>query len=310
MNRAITYVMSYPAHLLYLVVSLRSLRRHWNGPVFVHAWPESIELVKRIEEDSHLDVLAVPWEPEYRGKNAQFESKQLVVQSAAPENLILYLDADTLIAGPLDELFDRAAEFGFLATQFCEWVTTGKIMQSRIKRLRKFPNIDQGPVEEVLARRWPSVNGGIFCCHPNSPVLSKWHAWTKVARSIFISDETVLHAVMPQAVWMGSMDVYPGGVYNCSPKYQPSTLPDSEVKIWHFHGDCNSRPQKSLRSVLMWWPEYQECLRDNVGGMAEWRKDVHHRFLDPLERGLIAAGDDWRARAEELVQKGRQGHAS
>ena len=309
MSRVITYVMSHPAHLPYLIVSLRSLRKYWDGIVYVFAWPESYELVKRIGRDLDLDINPFCYEPDYRGKNAQFESKQLVVQSftriSCLNSPMLYLDADTLITGDLTPLFIAAERTGFLATQFGEWSTDGKIVQGRIKRLQQFPEIEQRYVEEVLTHKWPSVNGGVFCCHPDSPALRNWHEWTKIARSIFISDETALHAIMPKYVWANEMDVMGGGTYNCSARrrLQPKTLADNDVRIWHFHGDCNTRPRKGDGAIERWWPEYRECLRDNVGGMAEWRKDVHHKYLDKLEVQLTAAGDSWRERLAELAQE-------
>jgi len=307
MNRVITYVMSHPAHLPYLVVSLRSLRRHWKGPVYVHAWPESFEFVEEIAEDADLDIVSICWEPKHKGKNAQFESKQLVAQAVGWRNdsTILYLDADTLIAGDLTPLFEGAEQTGFLATQFCQWNTRGGIVQGRIKRLQAFPEIEQRYVEEVLTREWPSVNGGVFCCRPDSPALAEWHEWTKIVRSIFISDETALHAIMPKHVWANQMDVLCGGEFNCSARgrLQPKTLADKDVKIWHFHGDCNTRPKKAGGAIERWWPEYQECLRDNVGGIADWRKDMHHKYLDKLEVQLNAAGDSWQERLNELVQE-------
>lgn len=308
--RVITYVMSHPAHLPYLIVSLRSLRKYWNGPVCVHAWPDmpdtygegSWKLVTQIAKDRSLGIIPVRWEPEYIKRNAQFECKQLVVQSFNDDDLVLYLDADTLIKGDLTPLFDAAEEPGFLATQFSGWQTQGGIVQSRVKRLRKFPEITQSAVEHVLKYKWPSVNGGVFCCRPNSRVLRTWHEWTKVARSIFISDETVLHALMPLFNGKG-MEIIQGGAFNCSPRFQPKYLSDDQVRIWHFHGDCNSRPQKSKRAVESWWPEYISCLHDNVGGLADWRKDMHHKFLDGMEKELLAAGENWPERLAELAQK-------
>jgi len=301
--RVVTYVMSQPDHLPYLIVSLRSLRRWWEGMVYVCAWPESFGFIKKIERYPDLGITPICWDPEYKGKNAQFECKQQAVKSFYRNDSVLYLDADTLITGDITPLFLGAERFGFLATQFGEWSTQGKIIQGRIKRLRAFPEIDQGAVETVLGTRYPSVNGGVFCCCPSSPVLRQWAEWTPVARSIFISDETVLHTLLAVFAGTGKIGIHLGGAFNCPPKYQPKTLADEDVKVWHFHGDCNTRPTKSLRAVKMWWPEYQECLRDNVGGIADWRGFIKHKHLDRLEPELNAAGDDWRERATELAKE-------
>jgi hypothetical protein len=140
-------------------------------------------------------------------------------------------------------------------------------------------------VKHVLHNKLVSVNGGVFACRPTSPVLPLWHEWTVAARNIFISDETVLHTMM----WIFSKSqffVARGGHYNCSPKYQPDYVKNEEVIVWHFHGDSNTRFKKSPRGTRIWWPEYQQCLKENIGGMADWRTDLRYKYLDALERQI------------------------
>ena len=293
--RRIVYVMNHQNHLPYLVVSLRSLRDHWHGPVTVHAWSAAdghqgaYDIAKRIGEDSNLDIVVKERVPIRRGRNDQFEDKQLVMQKGiAGFDELLYLDADTIIRGSLDPLFDEAEKSGFVCTQFCEWVSTGGIISGRVKKLRDYPEINQKHVESLLTTKWPSVNGGIFACRPDSPVLPLWHEWTKIARKIFIADETVLHTMMLEFGPKGQLGVATGGKWNCSPikKYRPKGLADEDVIVWHFHGDSATRFEKSPEGVAMWWAEYQGCLRDNVGGIAEWRPKIHYKHLDQCERDV------------------------
>ena len=273
MNR-VCYLMSYPAHVPYLVVSLHTLRHHWSGQVDVHAWPESISYVRRMAMDPRLNIRAVERTPAYKGKNDQFMDKQKMVMGYPADDSVLYLDADTSVHGSLDSIFNHADRSRFIATQFSNWRTNGSVIQARLKRLLDFPVIPRGLVEELLARDLPSVNGGVWCCKPNSPVLPRWHEWTDAVKSIFIADECVLHLM--QLVHKHEpfeYDTYIGR-WNCSPKYQPAEWPDMSIKIYHYHGDSNMRPDKSQRSFDMWWKLYHECLEGNIGGIREWRADV------------------------------------
>ncbi len=284
MNRQIVYLMSGEAHLPYLVASLHTLRRWWDGSVTVYAWPESFDIVNRICYWKTLGIDAVKREPRHRGRNAQFLDKIRLMQTLDP-GANLYLDADTTIHGSLDPLFEPVWYRGFAATQFNDWLSTGGIPRNRIKRLRQFPKIDQRLVERVLAEPWPSVNGGVFCCRPDSPVLPLWERWTMEALSIFIADEAVLHLMQPRFGLTGSMTTVLGGRFNCSPmRFQPKDLPDKDVAIRHYHGDSNVRYSKSPRGCELWWPIYRECLRENVGGMAEWQGKVRNKYLDRLEQ--------------------------
>ncbi len=251
----------------------------------VHAWRESWNLVERIASDERLNVKAKLREPKYRGKNDQFLDKNKLVQSLPPDDVVLYLDADTTIHGDLAPLFDMGSRYGFAATQFNAWKTGSKMMNSRVGTLLKFSEIDRLLVETVRKPNWPSVNGGVWAAKPTSPVLPLWYEWTMAARSTFIADEKVLHMLMPKFIPTNEMAVLVGGRWNCAPeeKYQPSELRDEDVVVRHYHGDSNVRPSKSPRGVAMWGKIYRECLQENIGGVGEWGDSVGNKWMDKLK---------------------------
>lgn len=275
----IVYLTSGSAHLPYLVTSLYSLRKIWDGDVVVYAWPESIRFVEQIATDKSLNIRAVEHEPGYRGKNAQFVNKIKLMQSLPGNGVNLYLDHDTLPVktSALDHITHMASQSGFCATQFCRWTTHGGIVEKRIRKMIGRPGIDQDAVQMAVLIKYPSVNGGIFACEADSPVLPCWQKWTEAILDIFIADEVALHAVMARyhaKAGPGYFTVATGGQYNCSPRHQPKELPDDQVGIWHGHGDSFLRPNKCPRAVHMWWPIYQKCLRENIGRLADWKDDA------------------------------------
>ncbi len=268
MRLAAILLISGPAHLPYAVVSLRSLRRHWEHPIEVYAWPESFPIVQRIAEDENLGITAFEREPSYRGKNAQFLDKILLMQTIQAD-AALYLDADTLVRGRVHPLLAGALTTGFVATQFNDWAIGKGVIHNRIARLRQFPEIPQDVVEAVLANpKLCSVNGGVFACRPSSPVLPQWYKWANIAKSIFIADETVLHVL--QIGMADEITIAGGGSWNCSPKHKPSGLADNDVRIWHGHGDCFTRPNKCKRGTEMWMKVFSEVVDNNIGGIRDW----------------------------------------
>ncbi len=280
-SRNIVFLLSGPAHAPYLCAALWTLRKHWRGPIRVFAWPESIDIAWVIGRDGRLDAEVIPRKPMYRRKNAQFLDKITLFQTFDPNDVYLYLDCDTTINGDVSPIFADAEAHGFCATQFNDWTTkTGRI-RKRIEDLRKFPEINQGLVDDALQYEWPSVNGGVWAAMPDSPVLPLWEEWSLAARRTFICDEKVLHLMMPRFYSEGKMTVAMGnGKFNCSPKFQSKLLADEDVVVRHFHGDSCCRPDnKSRRGWELWRPIYRECLELNVGRINGWIGKIKNRFL-------------------------------
>jgi len=277
-NQAVFYLMSHDAHLPYLVCSLSTLRKHWSGPVHVHAWRESWPLVQRIAQDTNLNIVAKLREPTYRGKNDQFIDKIKLAMNYINMDHVIYLDADTTVHGCLSPLIGNVMKHSFVATQFGDWLSNHGQPKNRVERLRQFLEIDQEAVELCVRHPYPSPNGGVWACRPSSPVLPVWLRWTEAARSTFIADEAVLHlmqTIFPPEVFT----TMTGGRFNCSPKYQPSSLADDDVAIRHYHGDCNVRRDKSQKGWDLWTPIFSECLVNNVGGMAEWIGRINNKYM-------------------------------
>lgn len=276
--------MSGSAHLPYLIVSLKSLRRHWSGNVIVRAWPESYDLVKSSVSQFDDTIEVVLRDPEYRGKNAQFIDKIRVAMNDTSDE-VLYLDADTMVMRNPSIVFDQLAigsgyVWGFAPTQFNDWTSNIGMPSKRVKGLVGRCGIDQGGVRAALEQPFPSPNGGIWAARPGSPILAAWFKQTLNVKDLFIADETVLHIIVSGF----KMDCLEN--WNCSPKY--SRCPDEDVGIWHFHGDSNVRPNKSQKGYDLWMPEFIKCLRDDVGGMKSWIGEVGNRYInDLIYKGVI-----------------------
>lgn len=294
MQEAVAYLMSGPAHIPYLVASVASLREHWDGPVLVHAYPQSYGLVSQMAEDRRLNIRPVLWEPQYNGKNGQFLNKIIMMRRLAVGKA-LYLDADTLPVASPAPLFEACPENGACFTQFNDWQSNSGIPKKRVSRLVGRDGIPQTAVESAINFPLISPNGGVFAACPQSPVLRLWEEWTRKVLDLFIADETVLHAIIAATGPDPRVGYAVGGAWNCSPKFQPAKLADEDVKIWHFHGDSNVRKTKSPRGIGLWWPVYERCLALNLGGIVNLQADCGNKYLDKL----LAGGDCFYCEREE-----------
>lgn len=264
MERGVIYLVTGPAHAVRAVVSLRSLRRHFDGPItFYTTQPESAEVAARCAADARLQVQHLETNQVISPKNSSFLTK-LELLTQTPFDVTLYLDADTLVVGPIDDLFAAAENQEFAATQFAHWVSSGKTIRRRIEAWRDLPQ-ERIPaqelnklVEEALVTR-PAVNGGVFAFRRDSPLLAPWRELAYAGWQTFICDEIALQLLLPR---------YEHSVldcrFNCSPVFAHR---QADVRIWHFHGE---RHVKNERCRELWWPNYRSCVLDNIGGLADW----------------------------------------
>jgi len=295
-SERIFYLMSGAAHLPYLVCSLYTLRDHYDGPVFVYAWSESIDIVEEIAKDPRLRIEPRYREPAHKSKNAQFMDKiQLAQDQQGAVDKVLYLDADTTIHGKLDKLFVAAKKKGFVATQFCDWKSNQGIPSKRIDKLKQYPEINQQAVDSCLNSPWPSVNGGVWAARTNTAILPFWYKYTKIAQNEFIADEVVLHTLLP--IFYSADDlvdkdgltvIEEKGRFNNSAikKFQCKDLRDEDVVVMHYHGDSNVRPDKSVRGFELWWPLFQHCVEANVGRIANWIDKIDNNWMKKVQQNL------------------------
>lgn len=280
MRSCVVFFITGPSHLPNVAVAAHSLRKSgWTGPVFIYAWAESYAIAKEIGDDPRIDAEAILRTDEYRGKNAQEIAKISLIQDIRDFDVVVYLDADLLIMKPINPLIEAVEQSptGFAATQFCNWKMSQGIPRRRVERLFKIPGIEAVHVNNAMNPDAFSYNSGIFATRPNSIVLPEWGDWTFRARGIFISGEAALHPIAQKH----KIVTMPGS-WNCSPNFKSKYLPDDQVCIWHFHGDCNTRPSKSPRGVALWFPEFQAAMTTNIGGLQNWVADIPNEFLYDL----------------------------
>lgn len=287
MSNVVYGVSSGPAHAPYYLVMLRSLRRYYDGRIHIFAYPESYDVLSKIGADPKIQATVEKYEPIYKGKNGQFVNKiHCATKFAQKVDRALYLDADTLICDSVDPLFRECGDGEMLATQFNHWTCQQRSVQRRIARLVGIDEIPQTAIRMCLKSDQPSVNGGVFCADPACPALSNWYSWTMAAKHVFIADETVLHVLA--YYFPAVVNVAKGGIWNASPKHKSDKhLKDADVKIWHFHGDCNVRPDKSRKGLDLWWPEFRDCYDRNLGNVRTWARDVGNSYLNALmDKGM------------------------
>ncbi len=299
MSRGLIYLLTGPAHAARMVVSLWNLRKHNPDlPVTIYTTHDvSRGVALCCITDDRLGDIQIRQTTELAiKKNRQFITK-VHLCPIAPYDTFIYLDCDTLPMADVSPLLDAAEEHEFCATQFCNWVTTGPKIQSRLNNLHdcvlehnqlvvtnvEYPEDD---LDRMLARcsdierPLPSVNGGIFATQRNSPLLRDWYNLSMAGRRGFICDESALHLVLTSH----RSTVLEGGQWNCSGHLGGEI--EGPIKIWHFHGEKHIKREASKQ---IWLPAFEEVWEENIADIQSWApagdKDLETYFK---ERAMVS----------------------
>lgn len=279
MTNGVVFMIQGSKHWNQLVVAVYSLSKHYDGRVCLIAGDdEGEEVSNNIQAEDHnlgLDISVLRWDAPTRGqtgKSGQCYANKCEMGRLTPFDQSIFLDADVLVVDSLDDLWPKVREVKL--TAFADWVTTGKMMGSRIARWK---DVCPDEYKMMSEKPYPAINTGVigFCRY--STFMPDWKATTN--RNVcFICDE-----IAAQLIFVRHNVIVMDDRWNFSPKYSKqndkSCLPISNFpKIIHYHGKQHARPDKS-DGYKTWIPVYKECLDQNIAGIQDWTpgRDRHLR---------------------------------
>jgi hypothetical protein len=255
MTQGIVYLLHGRKLGVRLVVSLRSLRSHYSGPVaIISTDPESSSICSRIADDKRLNAIHITCSPRPLAKRHWGYVLKTYVHQLSPFDESLFLDCDTVIRGDLGPLFSFSSPEQIVVTRCCNRATSRGIIAKRIKRWKElFPEL----VESAL-RYGHGVNTGIFAFTRETLVMDRWRQVAVAGADHFIPDEIAMQLLLPH---------YPHQMldqrFNCSPKY--GNAYGDDVRVVHFHGRKHVGSHGQL-----WKDQYQQAVFENLAGLCEW----------------------------------------
>ena len=273
MTEGVLYYLLGTRHWNVAVTSLLSLREVYDGPVSVLLVDDlALEMFDRIKKDGRLDPIdGIDFRSKQQvyGRHTGYMNKPKIV-FASPYDSTVYLDADTIVAKPIDSLFGKQYGGRPWLTMFAGWQTNGGRMK---RRLLRWKEVMPDEVEYQTTHPLPAINTGVvsFTKGERAELFgADWMATTE-SNPGFIADE-----MAAQLLIRDHGVILVDDRWNCSPIYGKFK---DDVVVWHLHG------RKHLREVALpiWWPWYQRAVEMNLAGIAEWTPSGVDRLARKLE---------------------------
>ncbi len=267
MERGVLYLLEGTKLAARLVVSLWSLRKHYDGPAaIVSADPSAAELCELIARDPELCVSHIQVNPSSEiSRHRGFVLKTLV-NRFTPFGITAFLDCDTLVRGQIDELFALPTPEHIVVTQFCDWGTNRGVVRHRI---RAWADLQPELITPAL-EFGRAVNTGVFSFTPRTRVFDSWYRIALTGQDRFIPDEIALQLLLPR---------FPCAMldqrYNCSARF--GNPGDPVTRIVHYHG----RKHVGVYGGL-WIRTYEEVVSRNVAGIQDWTPAADRQLRDYL----------------------------
>jgi len=253
-DRGVVYLFCGATFAERVVVSLWTLRKHWQAPVSVIATDDDCQDILQ-PAAAELDLQLIRVEPMKARRHSAYLNKTLI-PIWTPYQRTVFIDGDTTVVGNFDKLFCP----GLCFTSYSDWQTQGGKISGRLKRWRGRSRLIDAALDWQLADSIPALNTGIFAFHRGNPELRLWHEVTLAGKNLHMTDELAAQLVHSH---LDGCEIYDDR-YNCSPIYG---VHKDDVRIWHFHG------RKHLRREVgkaLWWPTFMAAREANVGKLAEW----------------------------------------
>ena len=277
------------------IVALYTLRQHWSGPITFYVenpYPKEFDEVLKY---FNCDIVHNEERHDYKTlvrKNSLFENP--------PYDKTLWIDADTVTVGPIDDMFNYLDEkdVDFCIPHFCGWVSTGHHISARIKR---FDGIaEKRHLEEALKDR-PAVNTGVLSFRKSEKWSKFVRDWTDLANRgsqnhIFIPDEVACQILYP------SMSEWGLKYFIAPTDFNVSVLHDHDhsksPKIYHYHGD---KHVLDVPFCDIWKNVFKEMCEKNIANInsflqyADKRLDLYLKKTNGsyVDTTIVSACDEY-----------------
>jgi hypothetical protein len=270
-----------------LVVSIFSLRRWYDGPIVVFTTrPESHEIGEYCAEDPELRVTHMRCRERAGWGNQSAYLTKTKISRRGPFVHNLFLDADTLVAGSIDELFQANTMAPLVATGFMAGASNQDPVRARLRVWQSIqdevhPSYElKRRLSSLIKHPHPAVNAGVFAFRRDADCLARWDKLTRAGQRMPLPDEIAMQIILLEAPHL-----FLGHHFNCHPSGFSHRF---GVKIWHFAGRSHLIPGCNQ----LWLPVYRECIDKGIARIGQWSRVESMQHED---------GQEWERRGVDFA---------
>jgi hypothetical protein len=254
-----------------LLVSVFSVRKHYCGTITLMQEGPLDAIIAEM-----LAKLGVRVQPIVESNDSVLV-KRASLWHELRHDYALSFDADTIVCGPVDDLFDRLRQWGFVATWFSGWSTARPVMR---KRIGEWACVAPSLVPPALAYG-KAINGGVQGWSRGAPVLAAYEDLTRrgdaAGCNAIVLDEIALQLLLPHHRHFLAHHAWnTSGVFGAI----------RQARIVHYHGKKHC--QLDNPRCDLWKTHYFELCSSFPGWDADaldntWGDERLRRFLNSDE---------------------------
>jgi hypothetical protein len=258
------------------IVALYSLRKHWDGPITFY-----VEKPYPVEFDEVLgyfkcDIVHNEERHDFKTlvrKNSLFENP--------PYDRTLWIDADVIVNGKIDEMFDYLDSCDMAIPHFAGWISSGHHISARINR---FKGIATDSYLTEALKPHPAINTGVLSFRKSEKWAKFVRDWTDLAnrasqKHIFIPDEVACQILYPSMKEWGLTCFIAPTDFNVSVLHDHGQSKDP--RIFHFHGD---KQVLDVPTCDQWKKTFKEMCDGNIANINSFLKYADKRLAIYLKK--------------------------
>lgn len=229
-----------------LMVSIQSLRKFYDGNITIFIEDYDHSQISHFLEKYKISVISL----DSQKLDNNYVTK-IVVSKLSPYDKTVFIDADTLIVGSIDELFLDIENYDLCVPQFSNWVSNGKTISRRIKKFA--PYVSDNQIIRKAISYGPAINTGVYCFIKDSPIFDEWLEIARIGQSkgLYIPDEIACQILLHKynAKILDSK-------FNTSVRFG---IDQKDKRIIHYHGRKHCR---KFHLSELWIKEFFELLQN------------------------------------------------